>query len=58
MRKLRKFLNTLRIAGRIIMARTFGEYWHSGWDETGEYALYRWRGGVLRVPTIPPKSDF
>lgn len=58
MRQVRKFLNTLRICGRIIMARTFGRYRHSGWDENGEFAIYERGGVVWRIPMLPNPSDF
>ncbi len=58
MRQVRKFFNTLRVCGAIIMARTFGYYRHSGWDESGEFAIYE-RGGVTwRIPMFPSKTDF
>lgn len=58
MRQIRKFFNTLRVCWRIIAARTFGYYRHSGWDENGEFALYEWRGQPVRVPMLPNPNDF
>ena len=50
-----KFWSTLRICVRIIMARTFGEYIHSGWNGQNDYARYRWRGHDYFIQTTPAK---
>lgn len=51
-----KLLRTLRICWCVLMARTFGEYGHSGWNGHSEYAQYRWRGRWWKIPTFnfPP----
>jgi len=48
---LRKLCGTIRILARLGMARTFGEYIHSGWNGEISYARYRWRGREWIVPT-------
>ncbi len=48
---LRKLGGTVRILGRLFMARTFGEYRHSGWDGSIAYARYSWRGKDWIIPT-------
>jgi hypothetical protein len=48
---LRKLDRTLRMLGCLFMARMFGKYEHSGWNETISYARYRWRGVSWIIPT-------
>ena len=45
-----KFWHTLRLAGCMIMARTFGEYVNSGWNGDVDFAVYRWRGRCWFIP--------
>jgi hypothetical protein len=52
-RSMKKHLQTLRIAFTLIMARTFGEYKHSGWNGDFHYARYKWRGKEWCIPTSP-----
>jgi hypothetical protein len=49
---MKKHIETLRIAFTLIMARTFGEYMHSGWTEF-DYAKYKWRGREWCIPLSP-----
>jgi hypothetical protein len=53
MHALKKFCGTLGICARIIMARTFGKYIHSGWDGRMAFCLYRWRGHDYYIQTEP-----
>lgn len=55
---MRKFTNTLGIAARIVLARTFGQYVHSGWDGTRDYCKYKWREQVFLIPTSPDENDY
>lgn len=50
---LRKLRSTTRLLANLWMARTFGEYVHSGWNGQVEYARYRWRGQEWLIPTSP-----
>ncbi len=50
---LRKMASTIKILFCLGMARTFGEYRHSVWDERVDYAIYRWRGRLWAIPTKP-----
>lgn len=50
-----KFVRTLGICGRALMARTFGEYIHSGWNGQCDYARYRWRGHDYFIQITPAK---
>jgi hypothetical protein len=52
--EIRKFFGTLRIAGLVILARTFGRYVNSGWDGCDEYAQYEWGGQEHRIPMFRP----
>lgn len=56
--RLIKFRNTLRIAGTLILARTFGRYRHSvaGFG-VPDYAVYEWRGKLWAFPTAPLAND-
>ena len=54
---LKKFGSTLGICARIIMARTFGEYVHSGWNGQCAFARYRWRGHDYFIQTVPAKAS-
>lgn len=45
-----KLWHTLKMAGRMTMARTFGEYETSGWDGNVDFAIYRWRGRSWFIP--------
>ncbi len=53
---IKKFCSTLGICARIIMARTFGEYVHSGWNGQCAVARYRWRGHDYFIQTEPAKA--
>ena len=53
-----KLINSLGIATRLVLARTFGEYVHSGWDGTRDYCKYRWRGRVYLIPTSHDENDY
>jgi hypothetical protein len=48
-----KLFGTIRICACLFMARTFGEYLHSGWDGTVEYHRYAWRGEEWIIPKGP-----
>jgi hypothetical protein len=48
-----KLRSTIRITASIFMARTFGQYLHSGWDGKIDYAKYRWRGQEWIIPLGP-----
>lgn len=48
-----KVLRTIKMLYCLFMARTFGQYRHSGWDGTIEYARYTWRGQDWIIPTSP-----
>ena len=50
---MRKLLSTIRIAGTLAMARTFGRYEHSGWNGEFSYARYRFAGRSWVIPTGP-----
>lgn len=50
-----KFFKTLRMCWRLMMARTFGQYIHSGWNGQNDYARYRWRGHDYFIQTTPAK---
>ena len=52
---VKKFASTLRICAGIIMARTFGQYVHSGWNGQCDYARYRWRGRDYFIQITPAK---
>jgi hypothetical protein len=54
---IKKFWSTLCICGRIIMARTFGQYVHSGWNGDCDYARYRWRGHDYFIQITPAKPS-
>ena len=49
----RKFWNTLKLAGCMIMARTFGQYMHSRWNGEVNGAVYTWRGRCWFIPLGP-----
>ncbi|MFA5951504.1 MAG: hypothetical protein WC807_14590 [Hyphomicrobium sp.] len=67
----RKLMGTFGILFRLGMARTFGQYQHSGWNGDFAYARYRWRGrewiiptsaaetweGMLGMPATPPSPS-
>jgi hypothetical protein len=48
-----KLINTIKICATLFLARTFGEYRHSGWTLEHEYARYRWKGEDWIFPTTP-----
>jgi hypothetical protein len=48
-----KLFKTFKILYYLGMARTFGNYVHSGWDGETEYARYYWRGREWIIPTGP-----
>jgi len=48
---LAKLIKTMRICATLFMARTFGEYEHSGWNGDHDYVQYNWRGKSWRIPT-------
>jgi hypothetical protein len=50
---MRKLFDTIRICACLFMARTFGEYLHSGWDGAVEYHRYAWRGKEWSIPKGP-----
>ena len=50
---LRKLGSTLRLAGTLICARTFGQYEISVWNGEFSYARYTWRGRSWAFPTSP-----
>ena len=50
---LKKLRSTCRIVYCLFMARTFGEYRHSGWTDGFSYALYTRRGQSWVIPTEP-----
>ena len=52
---IKKFRSTLGICARIIMARTFGQYVHSGWNGQNDYARYRWRDRDYFIQITPAK---
>lgn len=52
-----KLLSTLRIAATLTLARTFGDYQHSGWNGEYEYSTYRWRGRLWVIPTSPVDEE-
>jgi hypothetical protein len=52
-----KLINTIKICATLFLARTFGEYRHSGWTAEYEYARYRWRGEDWIIPTGPCDGD-
>lgn len=54
---IKKFGSTLKICARIIMARTFGEYVHSGWNGQCAFCRYRWRGEDYFIQTEPAKAS-
>lgn len=54
---MRKALDTIRLTLTLALARTFGQYIHSGWNGEFEYARYRWRGKEWVIPTAPCNSN-
>lgn len=48
---LRKLGRVVRILPKLFCAQMFGEYRHSGFDGTIEYARYTWRGKDWVIPT-------
>jgi len=50
--ELRKLWDTLSICARIICARHFGQYRHSGWNGQNSYARYAWCGHDYYIPTM------
>jgi len=50
---MRKFMQSLRIASTLVMARTFGQYVNSGWNGEFEYSKYIWRGNAWIIPLTP-----
>lgn len=55
---MKKLFSTLKICTTLFMARTFGEYKHSGWNGEFEYARYIWKGEDWIIPTGPCHGDF
>lgn len=53
---IRKLASTVRILTCLGMARTFGQYQHSGWDGDINYARYSWRGREWIIPTGPAET--
>lgn len=52
---IKKFWSTLGICARILAARTFGEYMHSGYNGQCDYARYRWRDHDYFIQITPAK---
>lgn len=50
---LHKLASTLRITGKLALARMFGRYEHSVHAAGLDYAVYHWRGEVWAFPTQP-----
>lgn len=48
---IRKLGRTVLILSCLFCARMFGQYQHSGFDGTIEFARYRWRGVDWIIPT-------
>lgn len=48
-----KLFGTIHILSCLALARTFGEYRHSGWNGEFNYARYTWRGKQWIIPTGP-----
>lgn len=48
---MRKLLSTFKILYCLGMARTFGEYTHSGWDGQIHFTRYYWRNKYWIIPT-------
>lgn len=57
MHAIKKFLDTLRIAYKLIMARTFGKYRHSVYADGISYAIYDRGGETWIIPTEPVEHD-
>jgi hypothetical protein len=55
--QLRKLRSTARILLALGLARTFGEYVHSGWNGEFDFTRYRWRGKEWIIPTSAVESD-
>ncbi len=55
--KLEKLRGTLKVAGTLILARTFGHYEVTIHDYGLVYARYRWRNQVWAFPTGPIEED-
>jgi hypothetical protein len=53
---MQKLWHTMKLAGCMVMARTFGKYEISGWDGTVDFAVYRWRGKSWFIPLGPIDS--
>lgn len=53
-RKLRK---TILIASQLILARTFGQYEISIYNNGLSYAKYHWRGKIWAFPTGPIETE-
>jgi hypothetical protein len=53
----RKFIQTIKICSNLFMARTFGEYIHSGWNGRFDYVSYRWRNRVYDIPKGPVDEE-
>lgn len=49
----KKLIKTIRICSTLFIARTFGEYNHSGWNGVFDYASYNWRGETYHIPLGP-----
>jgi len=54
---LKKLCSTVRILACLGLARTFGQYEHSGWDGTISFARYRWHGQSWVIPTSSAKGE-
>lgn len=55
---LRKLWKTTNLVATLFMARTFGKYEISVWDNGLSYAKYRWRGRLYAIPTEPIDEEF
>lgn len=52
-----RLLGTIKICACLFMARTFGDYLHSGWDGVIEYHRYAWRGEEWIIPKGPVDTE-
>lgn len=53
---IKKLWSTLRILFCLGMARTFGQYQHSGWNGEFEFAKYQWCGRYWVIPLGPDEE--
>lgn len=57
MKKFKKAWQTFKICKTLFMARTFGEYKHSGWNGRFDYCSYRYKGRTYDIPMSPASEE-